>query len=146
MQVIRYLIGFFLGFIIVFLISILVGLVDKYNTGRFYEITNNCRMGNLGYLYNQWEEFFKEKYFRGIKFRYYGGVWQLGGASELYWVHSSFQGIEKEEPEYASDWNYWRYDFKSMKYIMKHHPNLQNERKRLRREDKIPQIISTNEN
>jgi hypothetical protein len=65
----------------------------------------------------------------------------LGRASELYWVNSSFRGMEKEEPEYNSRWNYWRYDFQSMKYIMENHPNLQDLRKRLNPEDKTPKII-----
>lgn len=149
MGAIEVLLGILAFLLIVLLIISLIKKFDKYNTSRLYEIANNYRMGDLGYLYNQWAEFFKDEDFMaengrvpyGLKFKYYGGTWQLGGASELYWVHGSFQGMQKETPEYKSSWNYWRYDFKSMKHIMENHPNLRDARKKLKAENKKPKII-----
>jgi hypothetical protein len=143
-------IGFILGvifFLLAFvLIERLIKKIDKYKTSKIYELANNYRTGNVKYLSNKWAEFFKdENYMRGfsnrVTFKYYGGTWQLNGVSELYWVNQSFRGIKEEEPEYKSDWNYWRNDFKSMKYIMENHPNLDYARKKLKLEDKIPKII-----
>lgn len=140
-------IGFLSGILVFYLIFFAIKRIDRYNTGKIYELSNNYRMGDLGYLYNKWAEFFKNESFRrsipyGLRFKYYGGIWQLGTASELYFVSSSFQGIGKETPEYKSSWNYWRYDFKSMKYIMENHPNLRNARKTLKKEDRKPIIIN----
>ena len=139
---------FLFGFVATFILC-MVFLYDKYKAGRLYEFMNNDSVGDLGFLYNKWSEFFKDEHLMwesrgvpyGLKFKYYGGTWQLGGASELYWISSSFRGIAKETPVYSSHWNYWRNDFESMKYIMENHPNLREERKRLKKEDKIPIII-----
>lgn len=139
-------IGFLLGLLIFFLIYTIIRKADKYQTGRMYEKANNFRMGQLGYLYHKWAEFFDDEDYMdgipyGLKFKYYGGTWQLAGASELYWVCQSFNGMGKESPEYKSSWNYFRNDFESMKYIMENHPNLRDARKRLKPEDKRPEII-----
>lgn len=139
--------------LIVFLIIIgcfityaLLNLFDKYGTGIVYEMQTRGRTGDLGYLQNAWAEFFNEERFMSayggmpykVIFKYYGGTWIIVHSSELYWVCSSFNGIEKESPQYKSSWNYWRSDFKSMKYIMENHPNLIDVRKNLTPKDKKP--------
>ena len=142
-----YVIGFLISMIMVWvLIPFLYNKYDKYGTGRIYELLNNYRMGNLGYLYHKWGEFFKSMSMtfgmsRSVKFRYYGGTWLIINGSTLYWVHSKFRGEQNETPEYKSSWNYWRNDFRSMKYIMENHPNLQRERKNLSRVDSCPKLI-----
>jgi hypothetical protein len=102
-------------------------------------------------LGEKWAEFFEDEYYidvipYGLTFSYYGGTWQLASASELYWVCKGFKGIKYEKPEYKSSYNYFRNDFKSMKYIMENHPNLRNARKRLKPEDKKPKIVIFNNN
>ena len=142
--------GYFLGMIVGVMIWLLIFWVysksDKYKTGRIYERSNNYRMGDLGYLYHKWAEFFKRMSMmdgmsRAIKFRYYGGTWLIVNGSTLYWVHGKFGGEHSEKPTYKSSWNYWRNDFRSMKYIMENHPNLRTERENLKPEDKKPKIV-----
>ena len=123
-------------------------IFDPYKTSYIYEALT--RYGDIWYLSNKWAKFFKDnsltyEHGRGVpygtKFTYYGGTWMIGGDAELYWVHQYFKGIGHDKPEYKADWNYWRRDFKSMKYIMENHPNLSDKRKSLTSKDKIPKII-----
>ena len=117
---------------------ILYKIFDPYKTSYIYEAIT--WRGDIWYLSNEWAKFFNDRsltyeFGRGVpygtKFTYYGGTWMIGSDAELYWVHRYFKGIEQEKPEYKSSWNYWRYDFRSMKYIMENHPNLSDARKKL---------------
>lgn len=109
---------------------------------RFDEYINKGHTGDLGFLLESWSHFFKQYRTRSgyitVRFKYYGGTWELRGASSLYWVHNNFN--EKiDQPTYKANWNYFRQDFRSMIHIMRNHPNLQHIK--LTKEDKKPVII-----
>lgn len=78
-----------------------------------------------------------------IEFTYYGGTWILEPfSSKLFWIHRGFSSTETESPDFLSHWNYWRNDMKSLKYIMKNHPNLREKRYSLSYEDKKVKILN----
>lgn len=77
-----------------------------------------------------------------VKFTYYGGTWILESfSSKLFWIHKQFTSTDTERPLFLSHWNYWRNDLRSLKYIMKNHPNLKEKRYSLSSEDKVVKIL-----
>lgn len=88
--------------------------------------------------------FLKEQRYSSVShvtFDYYGGRWRIDcfvGVA-LYWIHSSGELLE-----YKADWNHWRNDKRSVLYIMRNHPNLNDRRHQLKLDGKLndrPMVI-----